>query len=92
MEMTPEIWLAIMGLVFSTLLGGNIFFVKRLVDKIDETVTGHVANSFRLTELSQTVSGMGVEVGEIKTDLKELRKIELDVAVLRAQLSPLSSN
>jgi hypothetical protein len=37
MNMSPELMTAILGTVGASLMGGNIYFVKRLVDKIDAT-------------------------------------------------------
>lgn len=76
--------LAVAGTVITLLLSGNIFFIKRLVDKIDLTSKTQEAHSFQVSKLSQCVDGVANQLREIKIDIKELRRIEIEVAVLKA--------
>lgn len=87
MNPSPEI-LAVSGTIITLLLSGNIFFIKRLVDKLERTASAHETTSGEVSQLTVAVSGMGDKLREIKADIKELRRIEIDVAVLRAQVNP----
>jgi hypothetical protein len=42
--------------------------------------------------MNVTVKGMGDKLREIKADIKELRRIEIDVAVLRSQINPVKAD
>ena len=77
--------LAVTGTIITLLLSGNIFFIKRLVDKIDLASKAQEAHSSQVSKLSQCVDGIANQLREIKIDIKELRRIEIEVAVLKAQ-------
>lgn len=77
--------IALAGSVIALLLSGNLFFIKRLVDKIDLTSKAQEAYSTEVSNLSQCVAGVSNQLREIKLDIKELRRIEIEVAVLKAQ-------
>lgn len=85
--MGVELW-TVAGLVISLLLSGNIYFVKRLVEKVEKTGCGHAELNANVNNLSQSVAALGNQLREIKLDIKELRRIEIEVAVLRSQLNP----
>lgn len=70
--MDQSILIAIASLLFT----GNLFFIKKLVDKVE---AGNVS-SIRTADLMET---FGAQIKELKQDIKELRRIELDVAVLK---------
>lgn len=70
-------WQIVLG-VASLLLAGNLYFVKRLVDKVEN-------NSASNSVLSLSVTGIGTQLNEIKSEIKDLRKIEIEVAVLKSR-------
>lgn len=71
--------------VTSALLGGNIFFIKRLIDKIESTSIGNAKNHSSLSKLSGDVNAIGDQMRELRNDVRELRRIEVDIAVLKSQ-------
>jgi hypothetical protein len=79
---------ALTGTLAALLFSGNLYFLKRLVDKLDKTSNSHEETCAQVLTLSQNVNGLVLQVREIKLDVKELRKMEIDVAVLRTQLKP----
>lgn len=60
------------GLLFA----GNIFFIKKLVDKVDN---GHDSTK----RMEQTINGFDSQLKDLKSDIKDLRRIEIEVAVLK---------
>lgn len=77
--------------VISLLLGGNIFFLKRLVERIEST--GDKASAaLRATEeqartLTDLKSTHNVSMAELRSEIKDMRRIEIDVAVLKSAIS-----
>lgn len=76
---TQELLIAGGATVISLLLAGNIYFVKRLIDKIDAT-------SEKASEAIRGVKDQGKMLSEIKSELKDLRRLEIDVAVVKSAL------
>lgn len=74
------------GTLITLLLGGNIYFVKRLVDKIEATATASANASANFTTMNSNVTALASQLREIKTEIKELRSLEIDVAVIKTQL------
>jgi hypothetical protein len=68
----------------SLLLSGNIFFIKKLVDKIEQTNEQRVKDHSNVSQLFREVSDVSTQLREIKQDIKDLRRIEIDVAVLKS--------
>lgn len=62
------------------LLGGNAYFIKRLVDKVE--TSAEVAKSAKTT-----VDSVLNQLREIKSKIEDLRRIEIDVAVLKSAFS-----
>jgi len=60
----------------SLLFAGNIFFIKKLVDKVDN-------NNDSTKRMEQTLTGFDIQLKDLKTDIKDLRRIEIEVAVLK---------
>lgn len=79
--------ITIAGTVLALLLSGNIYFIKRLVDKLDKTATAHDSTNATVGQLGRDVMGLGNQLREIKLDIKELRRIEIEVAVLRSHFT-----
>lgn len=63
----------------SLLFAGNLFFVKRLVDKVETN------NIFSL-RMEDLLKNFGSQIKDLKQDIKDLRRIELDVAVLKSKI------
>lgn len=82
-----EIMLSILSVVATTLLAGNVYFVRRLVDKIDHTSKANESTSAQVAQVSQGLNGLGNQLREIKSDIKDLRRIEIEVAVLKSKLN-----
>lgn len=76
------------GVLITMLLAGNIYFVKRLITKIDETSLVNAKLSSLVSKLSESVGGLGNQLREIKSDIKDLRRLEIEVAVLKSHLNP----
>lgn len=72
--------------VCAFLLAGNLFFIRRLVNKIDKTGVSASQTRASLKLLNATVRGAERELAEIKSELKHVRHIETDVAVLKSFL------
>lgn len=77
--------------VISLLLGGNIFFIKRLVDRIESTgdkasaaLRATEEQARTLTDLKHTSS---VAMSELRSEIKDMRRIEIDVAVLKSAIT-----
>lgn len=75
------------GTLLAFLLSGNIYFVRRLVEKIEGTSEAHASMKESVGKLSQNMSGLSVSLGELKTEIKEFRRIEVQVAVLQSQFN-----
>lgn len=63
--------------VFILLVGGNAYFIRRLIDKV--AVTSEVA-----TGSMAKLSAITAQLVEIKTKVENLRSLEIDIAVLKA--------
>lgn len=77
---TTEVLFAVGGTMISLLLAGNIFFIKRLIDRIDSTGEKASAALRGVEDQARTLI-------EIKTEIKEMRRLEIDVAVLKSFLN-----
>jgi len=67
---------SILAVLVPTLLGGNLFFIKRLIDKIEQA-------DVAAKEAKGAAQSLGGLMREIKQDIKDLRRIEIDVAILK---------
>jgi len=82
------------GLLGSLLLGANIYFVKRLIDKVDRSSDGNILTGATVEKLSRDVNNLGTlfrefrtEIKtELKTELKDFRRIEIDLGIIKAQM------
>lgn len=86
-----ELIFSIGGSLIALLLAGNIYFVKRLIDKTDKTdktATAALALA-KAQDKSMMIIAKRQEktLGEIREELKELRHLEIDVAVLKSCLN-----
>lgn len=63
----------------SLLLACNAYFIKRLIDKLDST-DGKAGEALRVSHDNARI------LGEIKSEVKELRHLEIDVAVMKSSL------
>ncbi len=73
--------------ICSFLLAGNFFFIRRLIDKIDKTEISSAQTRGSLKLLTASVRVAGRDLEEIKSELKHIRRLETDVAVLKSCLS-----
>lgn len=87
MVSSPEIF-SIFGTVVALLFSGNIYFIKRLVDRLEKTANAHEKTTAEVSQLTQNMMGLANQMRDIKADIKEFRRIEIEVAVLRAQFNP----
>ena len=71
--------------VCAALLAGNLFFIKRLIDKIDSSSEIAKAAASVAQAATAAVSGVANQLREIKAQIADFRRIEIDVAVLKAQ-------
>lgn len=71
--------LSVAGVFVSLLLAGKMFFIKRLIDKIE-------MSRDLSRDASKRVEGISSNLREIKSDVKALRKVEIDVAVMKGML------
>ena len=65
--------------VASLLFTGNLFFIKKLVDKVE-------ANSSSSSRMEEALERFDHQLKELKQDIKDLRRIEIEVAVLKQQV------
>lgn len=83
------------GIVGSLLLGANIYFVKRLIDKVEKTSDGNLLANAAVEKLSRDVNALGTLFREfrteiktdLKTELKDFRRIEIDLGIIKAQMN-----
>lgn len=76
----------IVGGLFSVLLAGNMFFIKRLIDKIEVTAQSASAASVAAANADASVKSLSNQMREIKSEIKDLRRVEIDVAILKHQM------
>lgn len=72
--------------IFGLLLAGNIFFIKSLVAKIESTALTSLTTSNLVASLSQSVKNLTAELKEIKIEVRSLKNLEIQLAVLEAQV------
>lgn len=82
----PEI-LTMLGVLLSILFGTNIFFIKKLVEKIELAAESAGFAKNQLNGINQNVSNVANQLREIKNDIKDLRRVEIEVAVLKDRLN-----
>ena len=84
------------GLIISLLFTSNLYFITRLINKLDlldDKVTKTIpAYRSEVSSLAQSVSNMKATVDSILMKLNELAELEAKVAVLEFALSNLSCN
>lgn len=90
-----KVFLGLVGTVFSLLLGMNIYFVKKLVDKIDDTAMSQTNSKTAVQRLEDgmkvvkdNVQSVSNSLREIKSEIKDLRRVEIEVAVLKSHINP----
>lgn len=85
--MTVEPWVVtvVTGFIM-ILLGANAYFVKRLVDRLDTAATD-ASEAKKSAQSAQTsTAALGGLMREIKADIKDLRRTEIDVAILKSHM------
>lgn len=81
-----ELIIGLGGALVTLLLAGNIYFIKRLIDSIDKTDKTATA-ALRLAEAQSKDKTVDKALSEIKGELKELRRLEIDVAVMKSSIN-----
>lgn len=84
--MNDTILFAIGSGLVSILLGGNVYFVKRLIEKIEATAKSATEASFSASNAAVSAQNASSELKDIKSEIKELRRLEIDVAILKSHL------
>ena len=72
--------------VIGLLLAGNVFFVKRLVEKIENTEKIATTTAASATAAAASSNAVSNQMREIKAEIKELRRVEIDVAILKSHM------
>lgn len=65
--------------IASLLFTGNLFFIKKLVDKVEAN------NSFAL-RMEDALKSFDLQLKDLKIDIRDLRRIEIEVAVLKSKI------
>lgn len=79
--------LPLVGLVVSILMATNIFFIKKLVEKIELAAESAAFAKNQLSGINQSVGSVSNQLREIKSEIKDLRRVEIEVAVLKDRLN-----
>lgn len=77
---------AFLSAVVALLFGGNVYFIKRLVDKIESTAGAQTKQNESLVKVHQDLNAIGGQLRDLKIDMKELRRVEIEFAVLKSKL------
>lgn len=72
--------LTLSGTLILLLLGGNAFFVRGLIGEIKKANATSSAGALIIENLAR-------QIEEMKNEIKDLRKLEIEVAVLKSHLS-----
>ncbi len=92
-----QLLILIVGPLIALLLAGNLYFIRELVSSIKDTATDTQGLKIAVAALDSKldtdsrlvtgkVEGVSNQLREIRQEVKDLKKIELDVAVLKAVL------
>lgn len=77
--MAIEEYVKLLVAASSLFLAGNVFFLRRLVDKIDDSA--QAAN--RITELRNANKSLEKRLERLESELREIRRLEIDIALLK---------
>ena len=78
--MTPALYVGLF--VASLLVGGNIFFIKKLVDKVGETESNSVAARTQITLLQKDIEILQSRISELNTSLREITDLKSKITIL----------
>lgn len=84
--------ISLAGVLIMLFLAGNIYFIKRLVDKVESTSSSATKAWNSITNIVGTVDNMSNQLRDIRTEIKDLRRIEIEVAVIKSQMGLKSLN
>lgn len=90
MSVTLESVLMVFGPVLGLLLMGNLFFIRDLVGKIQIAIEQQTSSQKmvqeRMTKISASIEQLTHQLYETRQEVKDLKRVETDVAVLKALL------
>ena len=78
--------MAVLGTVISILFAGNIFFIKKLVEKIEMSSISAGELKQGMASIKTDVNAIGAQLRDVKSEIKDLRRVEIEVAVVKAQM------
>lgn len=76
---------------FTLLLGANAYFIRRLIDKIDQTSDKAGTACYKVEMFEKSIERFVEEVKGIRKDLKEIHELDKQLGKLEAQLHILLS-
>ena len=83
--LSPEMQ-QLVGFLFTLLMGGNIFFLKRVMDRIDIAHTKASDAEKSVEGIEDTIEKFLKEIAGIRQDLREIHKLDKQLSKLEAQL------
>lgn len=76
-----QIVIALFGFIGTILFGMNVYFIKKLVEKVEKT-------SDEVIKINKDLNGIGASLREVKTDVKEFethqRNVEIQLGIIKA--------
>lgn len=84
-ETLTIVW-PVIGVLFSTMLGANAYFIKRLIDKIDNTAEVARNAAAKAGSFERSIDGFVREIKGIRKDLREIHELDKQLSKLEAQL------
>lgn len=76
----------IVGSAITALFGVNVFFIKRLVEKIDDTAEIAREAASKAAGFERSIDGFVKEIKGIRKDLREIHELDKQLGRLEAQL------
>lgn len=86
MSETAQVLLGLAGSLVLLLLSGNIYFIKQLVGKIGKTAESAHEALTSITMVSSNVKIISDQLQDIKSEIKDLRRLEIEIAVIKSQM------
>lgn len=83
--MTNTEVLGLCSTIIGLLLGGNIYFVKQMFDKVNATSSAQTQQGLAISTIGISMNDIKSDMREFRSDLKLIRTLEKDVAVMQAK-------